>query len=224
MTHKSFAFAALALFAVQAHGEPQTRPYADFREYEMSRDAEVALARSAAPEKISSHATIKILTRNGFEVAAKGDNGFVCLVMRSWSAAPDVEAAYYARLRSPICFDPIAARTVAPAEELKTKLGLAGRSPEAIDQEIALRYGHGELPKMEGVAFAYMWSADQDTGPGFGHWHPHMMVYVPYYENSLLGGNKVGDHSAPFVVGERSPYSVAIVAVDEKFAIKAKGL
>jgi len=124
----------------------------------------LALARSAAPERISSRATIKVLTPNGYEVSVEGDNGFVCMVMRSWSAAPDPEASYYARLRAPICFDPVAARTVAPAEELRTSLGLKGTPPQAIANEVAARYGRGDLPRMEGVAFAYMWSAMQDRG------------------------------------------------------------
>jgi hypothetical protein len=167
------------------------------------------------------HATIKVLTPTGFEVAAKGENGFTCLVMRSWSAAPDPKATYYAPLRAPICFDPVASRTVLPAEELRTKLGLEGKSPQAIAHEVAVRYGSGQLPKMEGVAFAYMWSANQDTGPGFGAWHPHMMIYAPYYENSTLGGNEVGGHSAPFVVGGGTPYSTVILPMEDKLAIKA---
>ncbi|HEY5810827.1 MAG TPA: hypothetical protein VIT67_22845 [Povalibacter sp.] len=220
---RSVVLSAFLLFAIQAAAAEPERKYAPFSEYEMERSAEIALARSAAPERISSRATIKVLTRGGFEVAVKGDNGFQCLVMRSWSAAPDVQATFYARLRAPICFDPIAARTVAPVEELRTTLGLEGKQPEAIAQEVAARYGRGQLPKMEGAAFAYMWSASQDTGPGFGAWHPHMMVYVPYYENSMLGGNEMGGHAAPFVVGEGTPFSIALIVVDDSFAIKAGG-
>jgi hypothetical protein len=48
------------------------------------------------------------------------------------------------------------------------------------------------------------------------------MVFAPYYENAMLGGNKIGDHSAPFVVGGGTPYSVALIVVDEKYAIQAK--
>ena len=208
--------------ALQAAADAQDRKYAPLSEYQMTREAEIALARSAAPDRISSRATIKVLTAAGYEVAVKGANGFVCLVMRSWSAAPDTQATYYSKLRAPICFDPVAARTVAPAEELRTKLGLEGKPPEAIANEVAVRYGLGQLPKMEGVAFAYMWSASQDTGPGFGAWHPHMMVYAPYYENSMLGGNEIGEHTAPFVVGGGTPFSIALIAVDQKLAIKAR--
>ena len=217
---KILVLAAFASFAIQAAGAAQDRKYAPFSEYEMPRESEIALARSAAPASVSGRATVKVLTRNGYEVAVEGDNGFLCMVLRSWSAAPDVGASYYARLRAPICFNPVAVRTVAPMEELKAKLGLEGRAPDAIGTEVAVRYGNGKLPAMERVAFAYMWSADQDTGPGFGAWHPHMMVYAPYYENSMLGGNDPGGH-APFVAGDGSPYSVVLVVVDDKLAIKA---
>jgi hypothetical protein len=216
------SFIAIGIFALAFQAAAEDREYASFADYEMSRDAEIALARSAAPEQISSRATIKVLTRSGFEVATVGDNGFLCMVMRSWSAAPDPEASYAAAIRSPICFDAIAARTVAPVDELKTKLGLEGRSPEAIAQAVAIRYGNGQLPAMETVAFAYMWSADQNTGPGFGAWHPHMMIYAPYYENETLGSNAVGGHAAPFVVGSGTPYSTVLIVVDDKLAIRAR--
>jgi hypothetical protein len=209
----------LSVLQIVAHA--QERKYAPFSEYAMARDAEIALAKSAAPEKISSHATIKVLTQQGYEIAVKGDNGFLCMVMRSWSAAPDPRDTYYSKLRAPICFDSIAARTVAPVEELRTRLGLKGEQPDAIAQEVAVLYGRGQLPRMENAAFAYMWSASQDTGSGLGAWHPHMMVYAPYYENSTLGSNEPGAR-APFVAGGGTPYSTVLIAVDDKLAIKAQ--
>lgn len=211
----------LTMDVAAAHAS--NRQYAPYSEYEMTKQAEIALARSAAPARISSHATIKVLTRTGYEIAAQGDNGFVCMVLRSWSAAPAVEATYYSKLRAPICFDPVAARTVAPLEELRAKLGLEGKEPEAIAQEVAIQYGLGQLPKMESVAFGYMWSASQDTGPGVGSWHPHMMVYAPYYQNSTLGNYDIGSHDGPFVVNGGTPFSIVIVRVDDGLAIKTSG-
>ncbi len=200
----------------------QDRKYPPLNEYMMAPEAEIALAKSAAPEKISGRATVKILTASGYKVAAQGDNGFVCMVLRSWSAAPDPEASYYSRLRAPICFDPVASRTVVPAEEMRTKLGMEGKNPDAIAREVAAAYGLGKLPRMEGVAFAYMWSADQDVGPGFGAWHPHMMVYAPYYENSMLGGNEVGGPAPSVGSDAGTPFSVVVIPVDEKLAVKAR--
>jgi hypothetical protein len=127
------------------------------------------LARSAAPERISAKATVKILTASGYKVAAQGSNGFVCMVQRGWAApsftlAPNRGLVYYSKLRAPICFDPVASRTVVPYQELRAEPGMQGKDPDAIASGVAMAYATGKLPKMEGVAFAYMWSGA--PGPG----------------------------------------------------------
>jgi hypothetical protein len=62
---------------------------APIEQYLMVRTAEIALARSAAPESISRDADALVLGRDGFETAVKGKNGFVCIVERSWTSAAD---------------------------------------------------------------------------------------------------------------------------------------
>ena len=52
------------------------------------RNAEIALARSAAPEAISSEARILVLGRHGYETAIEGKNGFVCIVERGGCPLP----------------------------------------------------------------------------------------------------------------------------------------
>src|ERR1700693_4441290 len=52
-------------------------------------NTEIALARSAAPASISDGAEVMVLGRKGFTTAAKGTNGFLCVVERSWGAAAD---------------------------------------------------------------------------------------------------------------------------------------
>ena len=76
----------VSMQVVPVHG--QSAKYPPLSEYMMTPEGEMALARSAAPENVSAHATVKILTASGFKVAAQGDNGFVCIVMRGWG--PDV--------------------------------------------------------------------------------------------------------------------------------------
>ncbi len=49
-------------------------------QYLMERNAEILLARSAAPDSISSDATILVLGRQGYEIVVRGKNGFVCMV------------------------------------------------------------------------------------------------------------------------------------------------
>jgi hypothetical protein len=147
--------------------------YSALNDYMMEPDAEIALARSAAPDNVSGHATVKVLTATGYKVAVEGNNGFFCVVLRGWSAptftpAGNRQLVYDSKLRAPICFDPVASRTVLPYQELRTKLGMEGKDPESIASRVSTAYSTGELPKMEGVSFAYMWSADSDLGPGSG--------------------------------------------------------
>lgn len=214
--------ACLDAVTVRAQGSK----YPPLSEYMMAPEAEVALARSAASAKVSARATVKILTPSGYKVVAQGDNGFVCIVLRGWAAATsstarDRDLVYYARLRAPHCFDPVASRTVLPLQELQAKLGMEGKGPDQIAEAVQAAYAKGELPKMEPVAFAYMFSADQDLGPGVGAWHPHMMVYTPYYENSMLGGNEM-DSGLPVVGDGGTPFAVTVIPVDDRLAVRAR--
>jgi hypothetical protein len=218
----SGAVILLSVATILSSAQGQTQ-YPPLNDYMMPRDAEIALARSAAPANISDRATIKVFNESGFEVAVEGDNGFVCMVMRAWSAPTYTPVAfldfvYYAPLRAPICFNPVAAETMMLYYELRTELGLQGKNPDEIADGIESAYAKGELPRIETVSFAYMWSADQDLGPGIGHWHPHMMVFTPYYENSMLGGNKFGS-PLPFVSDDaRTPFAVTVIPVDDGLA------
>jgi hypothetical protein len=54
-------------------------------QYLMERNAEMELAKSAAPESISRDAEVMVLGRHGYETVGKGKNSFVCMVERSWT-------------------------------------------------------------------------------------------------------------------------------------------
>src|SRR3989442_14701026 len=117
-----------------AAGLAQGPKYPPLSDYMMAQEAEVALARSAAPEKVSAHATVKILTTSGYKVAAQGDNGFVCIAMRGAAAsisttAREPDVAYDAKVRAPQGSDPVAPRTVLPLQGLQAKLGMEGTMP-----------------------------------------------------------------------------------------------
>ena len=128
---------------------------------------------------------------------------------------------YDAKLRAPICFNPQASQTVLPYYELHHKLALEGKTPDQITDTIQAAYAKGVLPKRDGVSFAYMWSADQHLG-SFGHWHPHMMIFCPYYENSMLGDNQA-DALVPLVTDDAgTPFAVVVVPVDDKLAVKTQ--
>jgi hypothetical protein len=217
-----YVFGSIGLPAMYA----QTGKYPPLAEYLMSRDDEVALARSAAPVNISGRATIKVLTGSGYAVDREGDNGFVCMVMRGWTAptyTPEQfrDLVYDGTVRAPICFDAGAALMVMPYYELRSKLAMEGHTPDQIAHRVEAAYARGELPRRDGVSFAYMWSANQHLGPGIGHWHPHMMVFSPYYKNAMLGGNEFGT-PLPIVTDDGgTPFAVVVIPVDDKLAVKA---
>ena len=95
-------------------------------------NAEIALARSGAPASISDGAEVMVLGRDGYTTAAKGTNGFLCIVERGWGAATDEPEFWNPKMRAPICFNPAAARSFAPSILMKTKLVLAGKSKAEI--------------------------------------------------------------------------------------------
>lgn len=215
--------AHLALLATLSAGARAQAPsYPPLRDYLMPRDSEVALARTAAPANISSRATIIVLTSTGFQRVHDGDNGFVCAVMRGWAAPTYTPAqfrnfVYDATIRAPICFDAAAAKGVLPYYELRSKLGMEGKNPAQIAGAVKAAYAAGKLPKRSAVSFAYMWSPEQLLGQGIGHWHPHMMVFAPYYRNAMLGGNAFGTVTPQVSDDEGTPFTVIVIPVDHGF-------
>lgn len=218
---------ALLLGGVRAQvGGSQVRKYPPIEQYLMPQADEIVLAKSAAPANISDHATIKALTQSGFKVVSEGQNGFVCMVMRGFSAPTYTPAqfrdlVYDSSVRAPICFDPKAAKEVMPYYELRTKLAMQGKNPDQIAEGVQAAYAKGELPKRDGVSFAYMWSADQDLASGIGHWHPHVMVFAPYYDNSMVGGNAFGAPLPQLSDDAGTPFSVVVIPVDHNLFVKA---
>ena len=117
----------------------QSPKYRPLNEYLMARDVEIALAKSAAPDYISDHATIKVFTASGFQTVHEGDNGFVCVVMRGFTGAPTFTPVqvrdyinYDAKTRAPICLDPQAARAVLPFTNFGQDWGWKARQPSKL--------------------------------------------------------------------------------------------
>jgi hypothetical protein len=227
MNKLKFAFSVLILALASMGGFAQEMKYAPLSEYMMPRDTEIALAKSAASGSISNHATVSVFTARGYEVVHQGDNGWTCFVMRGFTGAPRFTPAelrsmiaYDPKFLAPICLDPDAVKIVLPYYEFRTKLAIERKTPEEIADAVRKAYANGEIPKRDRVSFAYMWSADQALGPG-GHWHPHVMVYSPNAENSMLGGNDPGSHLPAVSDDAGTPFAVVVIPVDDKLAIKA---
>jgi hypothetical protein len=167
--------------AMPAQNPPRAYPVmAPLSQYLMAdRNAEIALARSAAPKAISADATVLVLGSHGYVTAAKGTNGFVCMVDRSWSAQFDFPEFWNPKLRGPTCFNPQAARSILPIVFKRTELALAGRSRGEIMAAMKAALANKAFPPLEPGAMCYMMSKQAYLNDEVGHWMPHLMFYVP---------------------------------------------
>ena len=199
MNRQSFpttVFTAFALTVVLATAWPMQAQdaksafssMAPLDQYLMERSAEIALARSAAPESIAKDAEVLVLGPKGYETAVKGQNGFVCIVERSWSSAPHLDF-WNPKVRTPMCFNAAGARSYLPRTIRRTDLALAGRTEAQADEIIAAAVDKKELPAMEPGAMCYMMSKQGYGGDSVEHWHPHLMFYNLQVDPATLGAD-----------------------------------
>jgi hypothetical protein len=180
----SLTFTLILILATPRRMQAQDdkTPYpsmAPLDQYLMDRNAEIALARSAAPPSISQDATVMVLGRHGYETAVEGKNGFLCFVERSWAQGTDQREFWNPKMRAPNCFNAQATRSFAPIYLMKTRLVLAGISKAEIAHAIATALDKKELPALEPGAMAYMMSKQQYLNDRDKSWHSHAMFYSP---------------------------------------------
>ena len=176
----------------------------------MDGTGEIALARSAAPESISGDAEVLVLGRHGFETAVKGKNGFVCIVERSWTSAPEADF-WNPNVRTPICYNAAAARSLLPRNLKRTDLILAGRTQAQVDEAIVAAVAKKELPAMESGAMCYMMSKRGYGGDSVAHWPSHLMFFYSQTDPATWGAGLPGspilamsddhEHLTTFAIG-----------------------
>jgi hypothetical protein len=187
-----FALALALSTARHAQAQDAKNPYptsmAAIEQYLMDRDAEIALARSAAPPAISNDATVLVLGRNGYETAVEGKNGFVCNVDRSWMDQFENSPEFWnPKRRGPVCYNPQAARTLLPILLIRTRLALAGKSKAEMNEGMKAAIEKGELPALEPSGMAYMLSKQGFLNSKCGNCSPHLMFYVPVKDAHTWG-------------------------------------
>jgi hypothetical protein len=155
------------------------------------RNAEIDLARTAAPLSISGDATIMVLGRHGYETAVQGKNGFVCVVERAWMGPFGSTEFWNPKNRGPLCFNPPAARSILPLTLKRTDLVLAGLSKTEIIDRLK-SFQKNDLPPIEPGGMSYMMSKQGRLNDSAGHWVPHLMFYVPLTEAMTWGAGAPG--------------------------------
>jgi hypothetical protein len=194
-----FLILVLALPAcAEAHAQDnKTAAYpsmAPIEQYLMTdRNAEIALARTAAPPSISADAQVLVLGNGGYEPAVEGKNGFVCFVERSWTAGFEDAEFWNPKTRSPNCFNAAAARTELTQILKRTEWVLAGANRDELMRRTRAAFADKTFTMPEAGSFSFMLSkegylSDQAGGP----WLPHGMFFVPHGQAAMWGAGLDG--------------------------------
>jgi hypothetical protein len=187
-----FALVAALIASRPVAAQDAKQPYpnmAPIEQYLMDRDAEIALARSAAPDAISHDVSVIVLTRHGYETAVEGKNGWVCWVGRGWMGMFDHPEFWNPKVRAAECINPPAVRSVLPYAYKRTELLLAGHSKQEVIAAIKAAIDKKELPALEQGTVSYMMSKDSYLSDYGGHNAPHMMFYETAKDGAAWGAN-----------------------------------
>jgi len=232
MKRNSVEMIALALFALalalgaarHAQTQDAKNPFpasmAPIDQYLMDRDAEIAMARSAAPPSVANDATVMVLGKQGYETAVEGKNGFVCNVDRSWMDQFEKSPEFWnPKRRGPVCYNPQAAKTLLPITLIRTRLALAGKSKAEIKEGLNAAIEKGEVPAIEPGAMAYMQSKQGILNSKCGNCAPHLMFYVSVKDANTWGAGPLGSdlpvNLAPHFNGNPEPVTEFIAEVPE---------
>jgi hypothetical protein len=186
--------AVCALLAPTGAARAATYPaMAPASAYMMERDAEIAMARSAAPPSVSGGAEVLVLGPHGYVSAAPGKNGFVCLVERAWFSGLEDRGFWNPKLRGPDCYNREAARSVLPTFLSRTKWVMAGASLAEIRARTRAAIAAGRIRPPEIGGMNFMMSKDGYLGDDAGGpWHPHVMFFTPPIATAEWGANLPG--------------------------------
>lgn len=188
---------------------PKMAPIEQYRSE--TPEAEVALARSAAPPSISADAEVLVLGKSAYETAAQGKNGFVCFVERSWAAGFADPEFWNPKVRSPNCFNAPAVRSELPRYLERTKWVLAGATREQLIEKNAAALASHLFRDPEPGAFSFMLSRDGYVNDGAkGPWLPHVMFFLPHGRAADWAPNLEG---SPVIGSEGSPLESTVLFV-----------
>ncbi len=179
--------------ARQAQAQDAKTPYpsmAPLDQYLIAdQNAEIALARTAAPPSISREAKVMVLGPHGYETAVEGKNGWVCWVGRGWMGMFDHPEFWNPKVRAAECINPPAVRSVLPYAYKRSELLLAGHSKQEVIAAIKAAIDKKELPALEQGTVSYMMSKDSYLSDYGGHNAPHMMFYETAKDGAAWGAN-----------------------------------
>jgi hypothetical protein len=187
-------------------------------QYLMERNAEILLARSAAPDSVSRDATVLFLGRQGYETAVQGKNRFVCMVERSWMEAFDSPEFWNPKVRGAECLNRQAARSIVPIADLRTRMVMAGHSKAETVSALKVAFDKKQLPDLENGNMVFMMSKSAYLYDAGDHNGPHVMFFTALEDGKDWGAGASG---SPVFFG---PYWFLSSKEPGKEPSQAKGL
>ena len=191
----------------------QAAKYPPLGEHMMSKDAEIALAKSAPsqatettieqmpatletqfalsalPPALRGQATVYLLDpRKGYQLSRQGTSGVTCLVERTvWEWADFRNGIYI-----PLCYDAVGTKAHLKAIMDTASLRAQGMSPMELKAEIENRYRNKTYKAPEKAGLSYMVApVMRALGPPDMKLHtmsmPHLMFYAPNITNEDIG-------------------------------------
>jgi hypothetical protein len=146
----------------------------------LTREREIALAKTAAPASVSDSAEIWVLGDRGFEKVVEGRNGYGCIVQRGLGGQSEI----------PRCDDASGVMALFPVYQFIEKMRHEGRTFGEARRAIEDGFKSGRFKQPRFGGFSYMYSIDAVFVTATGEriaFTPHVMVYWPGCDVKQLG-------------------------------------
>ena len=187
----------MMMFGATLAGEAQELKHVDAN---TPRETQIKIARSAAPKEVSDKADIYVLGKKGYELAAKGTNGFSCAIEREKLDTMEPE-----------CYDREGSRTTFKVRQFVEAQRAAGVSEGKIEMAVTAGYKSGRFKGPSKAGITYMMSDsnyvfDPDAKQVI-HFPGHLMFYAPYATAETVGSGE----GAPYIVHPGQPDALLIV-------------
>lgn len=171
----------------------------------LTREQEMELATSGAPEHLRKDCTVYALEGKKYAKVREGKNGVTCVVYRDASDASE-----------PICYDEEGARSNMKVDMKRSELRKQGVTEEEIQKKIDDGYKTGEFKAPQRSGVVYMLSDRNfifNPNGKAAHYPPHFMFYAPYLKNSDIGARKedFGSTTTPWILNEGTAEAYIIV-------------
>jgi hypothetical protein len=196
----AFIFSALLLGTIHIEADQTSSAPAN-----LTRDQEIELATSGAPEHLRKDCTVYVLEGKKYVKARDGKNGFTCVVYRDSADASE-----------PICYDEVGVTSNMMVDMKRSEYRKQGLTENEITKKIEAGYKTGEFKAPQRSGVVYMLSDRNFIFNPDGKaylYPPHVMFYAPFLKNSDIGARKedFGSTATPWVLNEGTAEAYIIV-------------